>query len=77
MSVLGFLLWLGSLIVAFALGILTTLDLHERGEAAREAERVERRKGHGLAGEPGESGFGDQTYGPAIEARYSGDGTPL
>jgi hypothetical protein len=23
------------------------------------------------------SGFGDQTYGPAVEARYSGDGTPL
>ena len=62
--------------IGSVVGMLITLWLYDRGVAVEDAERIERRS-HALVSEPGESGFGDQTYGPAIEARYSGDGTRL
>ena len=44
-------------VAAFLAGCWITLWLHERGEEARDAERVERRKGFDIA-----SGFGSETY---------------
>jgi hypothetical protein len=66
------------LLLAFALGVAVAVAIavHPRKPAPR----------HDIArgfGGPSwtetdiTSGFGNQTYGPGAEARYSGDGTPL